>query len=68
MATATKQKRQQERQPGGPWRLQEAANHLRVSQLSLLNHHKDGKVKLIRFGGRWIMPAQEMERILTEGF
>lgn len=48
--------------------MQEACDILRISYPSLLKYVRQGKIKAIRTGNKYKIPAEELQKILHEGF
>jgi hypothetical protein len=49
------------------WRVREFCEAHRISQSTFWKYAKLGKIRLIRIGGRTLVPAAEADRIATEG-
>jgi len=49
------------------WRVREFCENHRISRASLYKYAKLGKIRLVRFGGRTLIPASEAARIASEG-
>ncbi len=52
---------------GAPWRVQDAAEYLRVSSKHLRKLVAGGKVRSIRLGRRVLIPDVELRRVAAEG-
>jgi excisionase family DNA binding protein len=52
---------------GAPWPFADAAKHLNISLRTLIRLADAGRIRSIRFGRRRLIPAQELERIASEG-
>jgi Helix-turn-helix domain len=52
-----------ERQPGDPFRLKDVAARLRLSENTLINQYKAGKIRLFKIGRLWFMTEAEFIRI-----
>jgi excisionase family DNA binding protein len=48
-------------------RLPDACQAIGVSRSHLYAQKKDGKIRLVRIGGRVVVPETEIDRLLSEG-
>jgi excisionase family DNA binding protein len=48
-------------------RLKDFCERMGISRSTFWKYVKAGRINVIRFGGRVLIPAQEVERILAEG-
>jgi excisionase family DNA binding protein len=48
-------------------RVKEFCQRVGVSPSTFWKYHKAGKIRVVRVGGRVLVPADEVERILSEG-
>lgn len=47
--------------------VEEASDRLRRSEVTIRRDIKDGRIKAIRMGRRWLIDAGEIARLLSEG-
>lgn len=47
---------------------QELANHLGVHRMTVLKYIGLGEIRAVRFGRRWRVPPEEVQRVLREGY
>jgi len=47
--------------------LQEIAEILKISEITIYRYIKKGKIKAIKIGKKWRIKSEELERILKDG-
>jgi excisionase family DNA binding protein len=53
--------------PRRAYPVREASRMIALSPSTIYRHAKDGKIHLIRIGGRTLVPESEVARLTTEG-
>ena len=56
-----------ERPAGAPWPLADARKFLNISERTLRNMARDGRVRVIKVGGRPMVPDAEVRRLAADG-
>ncbi len=56
------------RQPGSPWSIAEAAEHLGLCRATVERACRAGRIRATKFGRRVVIAGTELERIVREGF